>query len=1214
MNTELATTSNTNRVRRLRIVAAVALLSLAIGIALLGLVIPSFAQAGPSVIEAAGTIFVDEDATGTQTGDSWEHAYINLQDALHAISGGGGVEIWVAEGVYYPDEGGVQTDGDRTATYRLKPGVAIYGGFGGWEASVSERDWVNNVTVLSGDIDQNDENKDPNGVVTDPADLRGENSYHVVTAEDVMTAAKLDGFTITGGLANSDIEADDQKGAGISIRDAAPTLANLIIQGNKADGELIAGEPEGYGGGMHVFAGSPQSSNVLLRNNYARTSGGGLYTTDSAGGIANLRFEGNVAGATGGGMYATTDNAHSLSNLHFEDNSAAESGGGLYVQLSEVLSSLAGSTFTANTAVSGGGLYVDRSAFNLTSVQFTANAASDYGGGMFSLLSSYFLTGVTFDGNDAGSAGGGVYAYRNVGDVTASTFLNNTSVLGAGMYIDDHDDEDAILTMHSPLFLGNVASEDGGGLYVLDSPEGALDGVTFLNNGATAGNGGGMVLSSSVDFRLSDTDFDDNEALAGGGLYVDSSDATLTDVRFGENEATQNGGGMLSSGSGSYLELVGVAFTGNSAGGSGGGLSTASQNMTLVNMVFSGNTAGTGGGGLETASPNIEIINSTFSGNAAGGNGGGVSTTSPNLTIDNTVIWNNQDSSGIGEASASLSGAADSIDYSLIQGQNPIGTGNLDGNDPGNDPQFVIPVDLGAAPTASGNLRLKYGSPVVDMGDNLALPPGILVDLAGNTRIHNGIVDLGAYELQLACPATPTARLYVDHTASLGNSGTSWEYALKNLRDAFTLTADPDCEGIVEIWVAEGVYRPDEGEGIAPDSRTETYQLIDGVAVYGGFDGNELLLEERNWRSHTTVLSGDIDNNDINSGGIVLDPANINGANSYHVVTGGGTGNTAVLDGFVITAGQANDGSVEDGDLGAGLYNDASSPTLANLSFVGNTAGDGAGLANVNGSHPPMVSIRFDSNSAETSGGAIYNMDSSPTLSATILIENSASAGAAIYNLASSPTLTNTILSANTASEGAGLYNNDSNPSLINALLSGNSAGTGAAIYNTASNPALVNVTVTGNRASSSAGGMFNTNTSQPTVHNSIFWDNQDSSGTGTASATIHTEDAGSSSLINYSLVQALSGIEYTGANNLDENPWFTAPLDPSTAPSTAGDLTLGVFSPAIDVGDNAANSTLTDLDGSPRIINSIIDLGTYEAPYRPIYYTYLPMVLSSYP
>ena len=113
--------------------------------------------------------------------------------------------------------------------------------------------------------------------------------------------------------------------------------------------------------------------------------------------------------------------------------------------------------------------------------------------------------------------------------------------------------------------------------------------------------------------------------------------------------------------------------------------------------------------------------------------------------------------------------------------------------------------------------------------------------------------------------------------------------------------------------------------------------------------------------------------------------------------------------------------------------------------------------------------------------------------------------------------------------------------------------------------------------------------------------------------ATIENSDVGSVPVINYSLVQELSGITHTGGNSLDLNPRFTAPVTPSLAPSTAGDYTLSIFSPAIDAGDNAANSTVKDLAGDPRIVNSIIDLGAYEAPYRPVYKLYLPTILRNY-
>ena len=1236
-------TSRAQTVRHLLRVGAAALLALAASVPLLALAWPSRVQADPASPAAPPVYHVDKDATGAQTGETWADAFTSLQDALDVAVG---AEIWVAEGVYYPDEGLTQVDGDRSSTFKLRQGVTIYGGFDGTENLVGERDWVQNITVLSGDLAKND-SVDANGVVTDPEDIVGtDNAYHVVTVEDVMLSAKLNGFVITAGLADSTVEAADLEGAGIYINEADPDLANLIVQGNKASGEILL-TPVGLGGGIYISKGTPQFTNVTVRNNYARTSGGGLYVENSDGGLANLTLEDNVAGASGGGMYVTTTAGHSLSNLNLMDNHATDEGGGLYIQ-SGVLSTLSNSSLTTNSAERGGGLYIGSSVVNVTDVGFSSNSAVELGGGIFLQQGDYGLIDVTVQSNSAGTAGGGIYASQNIVSIDIALLTGNTSAEGAGMYIDDEDLDVASLTMNNAIFVNNHASQHGGGLYVKDATHGTLDGVSFLLNRASAGNGGGMLLLNSSGYTLAESEFDGNAAISGGGMFVEASSPSLTEVSFADNEAqvdyvddSHGGGGIYlagsshatfsdcsfsgneaASGGGMFIsdsnpELINVSFTGNQAGdgisGSGGGLWNDEGTPTLVNVLFGGNACTLDGGGMRTggAGSNPLLINTTFSGNIAGANGGGLNTTSPNLTIRNSVIWNNKDMSGTGTAGASITGVADVVTYSLIQGH-ALAAPNLDGTDPGNDPQFVVPVDPDTAPTKAGDLSVKFGSPIVDAGDNTAIPPGVTVDLAGNTRIYNAIVDLGAYELPLACPPPETTRLYVNQAASGGNTGVSGPDALRDLRDAFTLAAN--CGGIVEIWVAQGVYRPDEGVGMVPDDRAETYELIDGVAVYGGFVGPNFLPEERDWQSHVTVLSGDIDGNDISSGGIVLNPGNIRGANSYHVVIASGTGNTTILDGFTISAGQADDSTVDQADRGAGLYNDAGSPTLANLSFVGNTAGDGAGLANINGSNPSITSVQFQSNVAETYGGALYNMDSSPTLSDTVLIENTAYAGAAIYNLTSSPTLTNTVLSGNTASEGAALFNNASNPSLINALFSGNSADTGAAIYNSASNPTLVNITVSGNRASSTAGGMFNTSTSVPKVDNSIFWNNEDGTGAGTASATIYNNDLGSVPAINYSLVQGLSSIDHTGDHNLDSNPWFAAPEDPAVAPSTGGDYTLSLFSPALDVGDNAANSTLTDLAGDPRIINSVIDMGAYEAPYRIVYRFYLPAILRNYP
>jgi hypothetical protein len=90
-----------------------------------------------NVAFAAGTIYVDFDAIGAATGANWTDAYTSLQDALTAATSGD--QIWVAEGIYYPDVGSGLIDDDRTETFTLVDGVGIYGGFIGTESSVGER-------------------------------------------------------------------------------------------------------------------------------------------------------------------------------------------------------------------------------------------------------------------------------------------------------------------------------------------------------------------------------------------------------------------------------------------------------------------------------------------------------------------------------------------------------------------------------------------------------------------------------------------------------------------------------------------------------------------------------------------------------------------------------------------------------------------------------------------------------------------------------------------------------------------------------------------------------------------------------------------------------------------------------------------------------------------------------------------------------------------
>jgi parallel beta-helix repeat protein len=128
---------------------------------------------------SATVIYVDADATGDENGSSWCDAYTDVNDALDAASSGD--DIWVAQGTY-----DAPNDTPGWAGFVLVSDVNLYGGYAGCgETDPNQRDWVNNVTTLTGE---------------------NANLSSVVCANDV-TGVIIDGFTITdayAGIASCD--------------------------------------------------------------------------------------------------------------------------------------------------------------------------------------------------------------------------------------------------------------------------------------------------------------------------------------------------------------------------------------------------------------------------------------------------------------------------------------------------------------------------------------------------------------------------------------------------------------------------------------------------------------------------------------------------------------------------------------------------------------------------------------------------------------------------------------------------------------------------------------------------------------------------------------------------------------------------------------------------------------------------------------------------
>ena len=450
--------------------------------------------------------------------------------------------------------------------------------------------------------------------------------------------------------------------------------------------------------------------------------------------------------------------------------------------------------------------------------------------------------------------------------------------------------------------------------------------------------------------------------------------------------------------------------------------------------------------------------------------------------------------------------------------------------------------------------------------------------------------------------------IYVDNKANGANDGSSWVDAYNYLQSA--LSEARSSNKPVEILVAQGIYRPDEGANQTLGDREATFQLINGLTLKGGYaglghtnpndrdiagfmtrnltgewflcgsdiqgdhtwdglltidntgtvtggtfsssegptftftggnltidatgkitgtvidsdgvttqltmqmakskdviagEGNAMIDEEdgifvfiKKSSGYETILSGDLYANDVD----ITYPQNLldepsRTENSYHVVTGNGTDDTAILDGFIKNAGNAN-GSGDD-NHGGGMLNDGSSPIVANCTFRGNSAADsGGGIENTNSSRPTITNCvfynnasvedgggmdncwyslsiidncMFSNNSAGENGGGVCNDISCGTIVKNcIFISNSTGEkGGGMYNCHSSPLVTNCTFRENKAIESGGGMCNVLFCDMIvnNCIFAGNSTyEKGGAMANLGSNPTLNNCTFTGNRAS----------------------------------------------------------------------------------------------------------------------------------------------------
>jgi hypothetical protein len=302
----------------------------------------------------AATWYVKTDGSdpgGCTGGTSWAAAFATIGKAVTCAATIGD-EIWVKLGTY-----------NLSAPIAVSKAVGIYGGFAGTETLRSRRNWATNTTTVD-----------------------GQNT--VLHCFSVTANAFIDGFTITGGNANSATN-PDWSGGGILNRTASgptitPFIANCTLSTNHAD---WAG-----GGIANDFADATITNCTFTGNTVGDASnfgvGGGLYSTYCAPTITNCTFTGNQAPYGEGGGINNDHSSATITGCTFANNTAYWDGGGVsntYTASPSPDPVIASCVFLNNHASNGGAIYnYSDTDPTITNCTFVGNQVTGHGAAIYS--------------------------------------------------------------------------------------------------------------------------------------------------------------------------------------------------------------------------------------------------------------------------------------------------------------------------------------------------------------------------------------------------------------------------------------------------------------------------------------------------------------------------------------------------------------------------------------------------------------------------------------------------------------------------------------------------------------------------------------------------------------------------------------------------------------------------------------------------------------
>jgi len=629
-------------------------------------------------------IYVDVDAIGANTGYSWEDAFTSLHTALERTVAT--QEVWIASGVYKP-EGCPKFHicaSERYYHFGIYKDVDIFGGFAGTETSVDQRDLDLNMTILSGDVNDNDTWND----TQKKWENRSDNVFSILKArygDEVTKDTVLDGVIVVGG--HSDVvENGKSLGAGINLLNNSLTVKNTSFIGNYAvEG---GGAINAYPGTELVFDNCIFDRNIADPDEAVYTLGGGIKTESDKLTIIDSTFTGNRA-KNGGAVYAPKAEII-IENTEFYHNFGSDKAGAISAWNSGSLV-VKDSTFEENTCnqtsgsdSSGAVINFSGGVLEIRNSTFSKNASEDSGVMDIEKCTSVVIDQCEFIENVVDTSASNAIISINESTVTISdsVFKDNS---GTSLGLKKTDSK-----IMNSTFEGNTAREAA----AIDNGLGNIEVIDtfFIGNSAIktpfgfSGIGGAILL-----FGIDESDNTPQEGLS----------AEFINTVFMDNTAEYWGSSLLSL-MFEDLSFINCTFY-NNKDENDHGVVLAESTAKFYNTIHwdkMGILEGTVGLSLTFGESFPEFKNSDISG--CGG----------------STAW---DSSFMEPAITTMTSTA--IDLGNNIDEDPL----FNGIDP--DPLFLL-----------------SGSQCINAGDNSLLPISVTTDILGNLRVEQTTVDIGAYE------------------------------------------------------------------------------------------------------------------------------------------------------------------------------------------------------------------------------------------------------------------------------------------------------------------------------------------------------------------------------------------------------------------------------------------------------------------------------------